>query len=166
MEEYTCFFGDATNRPLDGGENVLVGIRGGGLAIVTQLPWKLAKATRITDKNTKVVTAFKVNDIVLEVHELCAYQVPMPRTEEVHHALEGRHCYVQDRTARVQKVLLASIILPPMDDLVHAGKARHNSLDHVTLPIAYEGLPLFAIPDTCLETLKNQEELFKSQGDK
>jgi hypothetical protein len=45
---YADFLGDALHRPLGNGETVIVGIRGGGLALVVQLPWKLAAPLKFT----------------------------------------------------------------------------------------------------------------------
>jgi hypothetical protein len=71
MAAYRRLLGDSTQQPLGNGEIVIVGIRGGGLALVLQLPRKLAAPLRFTVN--KVAMVFKIDDVVLEVHALCSY---------------------------------------------------------------------------------------------
>jgi hypothetical protein len=60
-------------------------------------------------------------------------------------------------------------VLPPIDEdppSVGERRNRSNCLDFETMPVPVDGLPVFAVPSAVVETLKAQEELFKSQGDK
>jgi hypothetical protein len=161
---YRDFLGDAVKRPLLGnGEVVIVGIRGGGLALVLQLPWKLAAPLKFTVN--KVAMAFKVHDIILEVHALCVHDYAGAAALQQ----DAVQYFIKNKAANPQKVLLASVVLPPIDeDLPPTAevRTRSNCLDFVTMPVLVDGLPVFAVPSAVLETLRAQEELFKAQGDK
>jgi hypothetical protein len=59
--------------------------------------------------------------------------------------------------------------LPPINEdplSVEERRTRSNCLDFEMMPVPVDGLPVFAVPSAVMETLKAQEELFKSQGDK
>jgi hypothetical protein len=50
--------------------------------------------------------------------------------------------FIKNKAANPQKVLLASVVLPPIEDLDAAGKTRKDCLDFVTMPpISLTGSP-------------------------
>ena len=146
IAEYTAFLrrtalGD--NVPLVDGDRVLVGLQGGGLALVTSLPEVLDKARQRQGIKYKRGDVLVIIDLLREVKPPVGYD-------------SQDHCYfVKDNTGKrlQQTVHVGTLVLPP--DLTNISRSATIPFTVLQAEVdQFEGLDVLRIGSAGLEILK------------